>query len=488
MVLVVSSVQNVSVIGNVVVKLKFEKIGFVGFALFAQAADAVDVSTNFGVRTFAATMKMPTDVDTLWHISGVVDASVRHQTMEGFGASGVWYTMNLFLRNDTAKLIDLMFKDLGLDIFRIGNVYQHDNFVQDIADFATVIAAGEKSLGRPLRILMSSWSPPAELKSNYQTIGGGTLASDPVTGAYRYIDYAQWWADSLDYLNETHGVQIAYLSIQNEPNIAAPYVSCLFDPNESASIAGYTEAFDAVYQRVSSRAHTMPKMIGPETCNFDMLSDYIGNFNDTSKIYAFAHHLYQQDVALYPNALNQVMAETRAKYSDNFIFQTEYSFLGENYNTALTRKLDLAQLIHNALTIEQVSAYLYWALYWGGEEGLVDIMSDVINIHPEYYAFKHFSAFVHADWQRISAEADGIAMSAYTSPANDKVTVVVINMNTSAVVINLSFNGIVITGGNIFRSSAHEDCELVGSFAAGSMLVIPNESITTLSLDGHPRP
>ena len=159
----------------------------------------------------------------------------------------------LLLRDNAADVIDQMFKDLNLDIFRIRNDYQQENYVLDIADFATVIGAGEASLGRPLKVLMSGWSPPTELKSNNQQKNGGTLASDPETGTYRYADHARWWADSLDYYN-AQGIQIDYLSMQNEPNWAAPHDTCLLDPKESATIAGYNTAFDAVYQEISSRS------------------------------------------------------------------------------------------------------------------------------------------------------------------------------------------------------------------------------------------
>ena len=159
----------------------------------------------------------------------------------------------LLLRDNAADVIDQMFKDLNLDIFRIHNDYQQENYVLDIADFATVIGAGEASLGRTRKVLMSGWSPPTELKSNNQQKNGGTLASDPETGTYRYADHARWWADSLDYYN-AQGIQIDYLSMQNEPNWAAPHDTCLLDPKESATIAGYNTAFDAVYQEISSRS------------------------------------------------------------------------------------------------------------------------------------------------------------------------------------------------------------------------------------------
>ena len=46
----------------------------------------------------------------------------------------------------------------------------------------------------------------------------GRLASDG--NGFRYDDYAQWWLDGYNYYNN-YGVEIDYISIQNEPQYSA---------------------------------------------------------------------------------------------------------------------------------------------------------------------------------------------------------------------------------------------------------------------------
>jgi O-glycosyl hydrolase len=493
----ITTAEGVSAIGEPA-SPAFDNVGFVGFALFAVAADTDDASCNFGVRMFSVTgeavvVEEETVNDKDKIASATVNAANRLQTIEGFGASTAWYTKRLLRRDDASELVAHVFRDLQLDLLRVRNVYQHEGFETDTASFVTVVAAAEATLGRPIRILLSASSPPGYLKSTGVAKGGGTLAKNNQTGEYRYEDYAQWWADSLDYFR-SEGISVEFVSIQNEPNFEAKHDTCLLDPVETNLTAGYNTAFDAVYAALLSRRNDpdamMPKMLGPESFNFVDLPEYIGNFTDASKFYGYAHHLYQNNVGLYPNALNEDMARFYASHGDKPLFQTEFTVLRENNETDLQRKLNLAVLMHNALTIEHVSAYFCYALYWAGatDQGLIDISDfSVVRYTPEYYAFKHFSAFVHTDWSRIAVQPPAdkdLLLSAYGSPRDDKVTVVVISEKSFALTLNLTFvDDADLASGKVYRSSATEDCELVDSFVPNnSVLQIPGQSITTLVL------
>ena len=64
----------------------------------------------------------------------------------------------------------------------------------------------------------------------------------------------------------------------------------------------------------------------------------------------------------------------------------------------ITRKLALATLMHQGLTIENLSSYMHWGLWWQGSQGqsLIDLPSgnnSAYTLQPEYHAFKHYSAF-----------------------------------------------------------------------------------------------
>ena len=120
------------------------------------------------------------------------------------------------------------------------------------------------------------------------------------------------------------------------------------------------------------------------------------------------------------------MTTFASTYGDKPLMQTEYEASTEGYNWP--DALNLAKLLHNSLTVEGVTAYLYWDLFWG-EGGLVGLSGPSYNINSDYYGFKHYSAFIHSDWQRVDADADtsDLRMSAYVSPDNNNLSVVIIN-------------------------------------------------------------
>ena len=460
----------------------FTGIRFLGFRLDATRGQDIASGSSFGLTSFRANGKHAP-------VSMTTNVATRHQRIEGFGAAGAWYETLLHNHNSRAELIDLLFKDLSLDIYRLRNVYnQGTNYPNKIARDATIIELGAASLAAagqsPLKVLISGWSPPEYLKSNGSTKNGGTLAKD-IHGNYRYSDYADWWNDSLIYYASA-GTEIIpdYVSIQNEPNWTATHDTNRLGVNESTTEAGYDEALEAVWQKLNSRMGTsMPKMLGPETVGLRLADQYIDQLSKPSQLYGYAHHLYQEDVGQAPDALLSEMAEFYTNYGDKPIFQTEYF----NYDspTPWLRTYNLARLIHNSITVENVSAYLYWGLFWNGDQGLINI-SDTSNysITPEYYAFKHYSAFIEQDWQRIDASTSksGLSVSAFISPSNDQASLVILNPYAHAVTLELSFLGLNVHHAIAHRSSATENCVALGSIDANMPIEIPANSITTLEL------
>ena len=177
--------------------------------------------------------------------AGLIDVYMRHQTMEGFGAAGSWYEDWLTNHPLKSELYDILFGELGLDIYRVRNCYDQDYYEDYMLRTSEIITEGELSLGRPIKVMMSSWSPPAYLKDNNDTVGG-TLRKDPCDGEFMYEEFAKWWYDSLVEWS-SHDVNATYLNIQNEPDYVGSWDTCLFLPTETEDAAGYNLAFEAVW-------------------------------------------------------------------------------------------------------------------------------------------------------------------------------------------------------------------------------------------------
>ncbi|MBN1764497.1 MAG: carbohydrate binding domain-containing protein [Sedimentisphaerales bacterium] len=415
--------------------------------------------------------------------AGRIDVNKRYQMIEGFGAGGAHYTMEFVEHEKKDELFKILFKDLSLDIFRIRNNYDMEE--NSFKETVEIVKGGQAALGRDLKVMMSSWSPPAYLKSEDRTVGG-TLKK--IDGKYVYDEFAQWWYDSLVAYKKA-GVKVDYLNIQNEVDYLAGWDSCLFEPTETATMAGYDAAFEAVWKKLHKEmGSSMPKMLAPETSGLNRLGAYIYNLDDLSHVYGYAHHLYNCEgdgdqnsgCGAAPDLYIPMMQEIQFKYSDKPLFQTEF----EHQPGPWTDALNTALVMHNSLTVEGVAAYIYWELFWGYGTGLVSLEDpSSYTISHTYYAFKQFSAFIDAGWQRVDAASDydNVRISAYISPDNKKLTVVIINTTEIGTIpLDLSVDGFSISKGEIYRSNLIEKCFPAGSFDASGPLPLRPNSITTI--------
>ncbi len=435
----------------------------------------------------------PTPTDP--NATGQINTSIRHQVLEGFGAAGAWYEGTLVsLGQSDPNIYKVLFGQLGLDIYRLRNAYGQSGGSSYIDNSATIVARAASSLGHPIKIMISSWSPPNSppysLKSNNSTVGG-TLAkdfNDPNNGSsgYVYQRFAQWWYNSIIDFNN-HGIRAEYINMQNEPDYLATWDSCRFDPNENSSYAGYNSAFQALSTKVAALPNP-PKLLAPETAGFNQLTSYIDALFDRSPVYGYAHHLYNGGGdGDNPDGYISTMASFAAQYGYKPLLQTEYSHNESNFTDAI----NLAKLMHNSLTVEEVAAYMHWDLFWGTSgTGLVSITASSYTINPVYYAFKHYAAFTDPNWQRIEASTNSPALriSAYISPDNNQMSIVIINTSTDTN-IALDFNSLgnfEVQDGNVYRtnSSLTQKCAFVGVFDANTPLTLPKNSITTVALMG----
>jgi glucuronoarabinoxylan endo-1,4-beta-xylanase len=429
-----------------------------------------------------------------------VDTSTRFQTMQGFGASVVFYSNWLTGHPARAAIYDAIFADLGLDILRVGNWYQNSRGLGGFNDAVTVAQAAHASLGQGPLVLMSSWSPPASLKSTNVTTNGGTLARD-ATGDYAYGQLGQWWQSALSAYADS-GLTPDFISLQNEPDFTAAWESCLFAATPSDTRAGYGPALDAVYSAIQG-LDRVPQILGPELAGIagNRLQSYVSALQASgslAKIGGIAHHLYSGGGTPptpdgYMPSMGQVA--TAAGSAELPLFMTEYAPNAPDFfNTAL--------LIHNAVTVEGVSAYLYWALIWappasassppGGlvtTENPFDPSSWTTTqgyiVNDVYYAMKHFSKWVDAGWQRVAASASqpGVRVSAFESPGQDSVTLVLLNTDVADHVIAIDAGSFAFTSSALFRTSGSaERAASLGPIGPGNAVALPGHGIATVTL------
>ena len=441
------------------------------------------------------------------NVSVVIDTTISHQTLVGFGAAVAYQPYLLSGRAADDDIWRVLFVDSGLDILRLGNWYQNQPSTNtspstpfgDSAQSQIVQRAIAARGGTPPTILMSAWSPPSYLKSNGMTRpawGAGATATPgtlvQLDGAYAYADYADWWVRSLR-AYAAQGVVPNYISIQNEPDFyTRGWETCLWGPTEGASMegiatAGYGEAVNAVYNAIAaSDLASRPVMVGPETTGFrdNIVQKYLPGL-DPAQLGAVAHHLYgTTEDNPNPDWFNAPMRDIAKAASAMGLptFMTEYS---PNVPTMF----DTAWLMNNALTVEGVSAYVWWELIWSPTPptGLVTIPNTSPNspyiINDTYYALKHFARWTDPGWIRVetTSSLSAVRTSAFVSPDGRSLTLVVLNTGGMAHLIAVSTGAFPFGSFAIYRTSGlGERAANVAPESDGSIL-LPPRSIATLT-------
>jgi glucuronoarabinoxylan endo-1,4-beta-xylanase len=463
-------------------------------------------STSNGVALIVSAAVPPITITA----HGTFSLATANQTISGFGGAEAFYTNYLDSHPYQAEIYSALFdptNGLGLTYLRVQNSYYSytgSNATTFDVDTPQVVKAANAAHGSPLTVLMSSWTPPANIKSNDNIDNGGTLDFiNGVSGNYNYSAFAQFWYDSLN-AYAALGVTPTYISIQNEPDYTATYVSCRFNPTEATyngtNYAGYGLAFDAVYKKLQTLS-SPPVMIGPEafsTVNFLDLAAQI----PAGEVGAYAHHLYNvNSTSTNPDTGLQALTNLKSAYPSSLKFETEY-YASPGFNNAWD--------IHNALTVANDNAYFYWGLAWPSTlaNGQASDQAGVIyidnpfnapsswafphgwNYNDSYYALKHYSYFIRPGYVRYNATVDNTDERISVYQSTDKKTTVIVALNVSSTATDglaLDLSTIGYSNSTVYRSTfstpiaTGERWANLGSLS-GNGISLPPESVITIVL------
>jgi O-glycosyl hydrolase len=428
-------------------------------------------------------------------ISGEINTAVKHQVITGFGGAEYFYNNFLTANPYSDEIYQSLFdpiQGLGVNLLRLGNVYAAGGPANFDPTSQTIVQNAATYYGSAPTILMSAWSPPAYLKSNNNTTGG-TLRK--VNGAYDYAGYAQWWHDSITAYRGL-GINPSYVSIQNESDAVVGYISNSFNPSEESyngtQYAGYNKALAAVHSSFAKLSET-PTLIGPETqgIGYNTFQDYVNALNPRD-LGVIAEHLYTGGDPSQPDTFNANMLAIDDQFPKKPKFDTEYY---------ASSAFDYAWIMHNALVSEEVSAYLYWALAWPDtQSGLIYLDNPYTPstwVYPhgwapndQYYAFKHFSYFIHPGYKRVDALVNDpdIRFSAYAANNNKAGAAVAINTSaTRTITLSVAATGLKITNSHVYRSTfsnnSTERWHDLGALQAGNTVSLPPQSVATISIN-----
>ena len=178
-----------------------------------------------------------------------IDLKQKFQRIIGFGGAfteAAAYTLSKVDIATRQKVIDYYFdKDKGLG-YTIGRVHINscdfslenydyvDEYDIDLSSFnierelkyvIPLIKDSENALGQSIALLASPWSPPAWMKTNYDMNHGGKLLPK------YYEVWSNYYVKFIEAYKK-HGLNIEYITVQNEPAAKQIWDSCEYTAEE----------------------------------------------------------------------------------------------------------------------------------------------------------------------------------------------------------------------------------------------------------------
>jgi len=376
-----------------------------------------------------------------------VDPGTTFQAMEGFGgafteaAAVTWLGLAGPLREELLRACfsqreghgyTLCRVPMGSCDFALGS-YSHlerpgagFSIERDRGAIIPFIQAAQRAAGRPLKLLASPWSPPAWMKSNGRMVQGGTLKPECRRAWARcYVRFIQAYADA--------GIPIWGVSVQNEPEAAQVWESCLWTAREEADfvrdfLGPELEAAGLGQVRIIIWDHNRDRM-------FERAREVYADPEAARRVWGTGFHWYGED------AFDQVQRVHDAWPGKQLLFTEGCQEggphrgsweLGERYARSLINDL-------NRWTV----GWIDWNLLLDHQGGpnhvgnfcsapiLVSPAGDALERQSSYFYLGHFTRFVRPGARRAQCSSPGLECTAFVN-TDGSVAVVVLNRSEQA--------------------------------------------------------
>jgi glucuronoarabinoxylan endo-1,4-beta-xylanase len=248
------------------------------------------------------------------------------------------------------------------------------------------------------------------------------------------------------------GVPIYAVSIMNEPDISPSYAQTRWSSGEALSFIK-SNLSPALATWATAHSSSAPLISLPETANWSNLHSWISAVESDSTAVAelghYSTHQYYGGTAYAPPAkLSHPIWETEAYYQSS------------HYDPTIADGLNVARLIHRALTTGGASAWHYWfaedvsdpnnsglvgtaAANWSNpQKSLADWNSPTFP--KRAFVMGNWAKFVRPGWVRVgvTGSKSGIyGVTAYKNPATGDFAVVIINTSGHSVTISVGLSG-----------------------------------------------
>ena len=379
------------------------------------------------------------------------------QSILGFGGAftdSTCYNLNRTSEENKNKILDEYFSIEGLNYslcrLTIGSSdfnqksYSY-SYKKDLSDFTIdedlnyiiPIIKQAQERNKNIEFLASPWSPPAFMKSNKMLKLGGRLLEK------YYSNYAEYLAKYvLEYAK--YGINIDYMTIQNEPNATQIWESCKFTAEEEAIFL--KQYLYPTFNKYNLKTKFLV---------WDHNKDNIVNRNLATLVkygaldYAegIAYHWYTGTHYENIQILHNLFTNKLLIHTEGCTGYSKFKPEDEFFNAQMYASQIIGDLNSSA------NGFIDWNMvldYNGGPNHLRNYCNSPIMLNkdnteiiktPTFYYISHFAKFIKPEAKRIafSRFTEDINITAFKN-TDGSIIVVLLNKNNYNIEYNLCFN------------------------------------------------
>lgn len=376
---------------------------------------------------------------TCEHLPSIwLDPTRRFQTMEGFGAAfteaaavqwqalcpaqqevvltgyfdkaeGHGYTLcRVHMNSCDFSLGNYAHADTPGDV-----ALEHFSIARDEQALLPFIQAAQRVAKRPIKLLVSPWSPPAWMKTNGQMNHGGKLLPEHRDAWARcYVKFIHAYA--------AHGVPVWGVSVQNEPAATQRWDSCIYTAEEERDfvrdhLGPALSAAGLGHVRIVIWDHNRDLMV-------ERAGTVYADPEAAKYVWGTGFHWYGEDHFDHVQLVHDAWPDKQLLFTEGCQEGGPHHgswALGERYARSMINDL-------NRWTV----GWIDWNLLLDNQGGpnhvgnfcsapmLVDAVHDTVHPQSSYFYIGHFTRFIAPGAQRIlcAASRQAVEATAFLNP------------------------------------------------------------------------
>ena len=326
-------------------------------------------------------------------------------------------------------------------------------------------------------VYAAPFTPPVRWKADQKRNWGGAF----LTGHYQ--DYADYLVDYLKYSRLEQKVNIDLLSLQNEPDVAAPWDSTRWTGEQLRN-------FLKILGRTLKAEGMSTKLMAPEGSTWDQtameLAPILRDPEARKYLGVLASHSYGWHDLVGRG--RELMRSTAARERLP-LWVSEMSILDAPEDPTMLTAMRVAHYMYQDFVEAGASAWIYCLTITRldpvlpGSVGLLSPPKDGALVVPKrFWAFGNYSRFVQPGWKRVRVDGLSFANSAFVSPKGDRFALVALNNAISPRPASYDFGAWEPVGVEAYRTSKDSNLAPVsGAEVEGNTLraTLAPTSVTT---------